>query len=400
MPVPTPVPPAPHRRTLPAVVAGVVLGTLWGLSALTPMATARPTVSYERQSAAQALWHTQALYAAEAGIDEVRARLRPSAGVQRIVDTAPDDPTWGVRLGVLPDGPQADLSLVRYTPVASVQDALPTTVLLRHALHASAGTVLRWGDAQGTGVASRNTTHGEPVYLLTAHSRIGAVSYTVEVEAVREVPPTVPAALYAGGLLHIASPTTYLDGMDSCGTQHQAGVQTPLASPLTPPRGAHLSGTPPARGQGPGLQVRQMVETLQPRAVTLEHARASWSQVSTEASLPRSEACVGAPIVSVATHATQGHLTPDVTGCGLLLVAGDLTLDGAFTWSGPVLVTGALRLTGQSRTHVTGGVVVGGAVTMEAGATTTIRYCSTAIAQPMATLPLRIVSWRTILPAT
>lgn len=384
---PTPFPPAPRprRRVVPFLVAGILLSGLWGLSALTPLAAPKtPAAEYERHIAAHYTWHTQALYDAEAGIAEAQARLRPSAGAHRIVDTTPDDPTWGVLLGAPPDGPLAERGLPGYTRVASAYTAFTSTVLLRHATHAGTGAVLRWGDAQGTGVPRRNTTHGAPIYVLTARGSVEHTSHTVEVEAIHEAPPTVPAALYAGGPLRIASPQTYLDGMDRCGTQHQVGVQTPETMPLALPAGLTLSGTVPVRGHSLALQIPHMVETLKPWAIAFEGMRT----------------CAEAPIMYEDTHVTQGHLADDPSGCGLLLIEGDLEIDGTFDWHGPVLITGDLRLTDASRTHVTGGVVVGGAVTIAAGAETTIHYCSTAIAQSTHRLPLRILSWRTILPAT
>jgi hypothetical protein len=84
----------------------------------------------------------------------------------------------------------------------------------------------------------------------------------------------------------------------------------------------------------------------------------------------------------------------------VLLVEGDLEIDGDFSWYGAILVTGSLHLTGGGVKQVTGGIVVAGAATLDAGAETSLVYCSEAIAQPTHSLPLRILTWRDDLPTT
>ena len=77
-----------------------------------------------------------------------------------------------------------------------------------------------------------------------------------------------------------------------------------------------------------------------------------------------------------------------------------MEIQGDFSWYGAILVTGSLSLTGGGSKQVTGGVVVGGAVTSEPGGETALVYCSEAIAQQTRYMPLRILSWRDDLPST
>ena len=109
--------------------------------------------------------------------------------------------------------------------------------------------------------------------------------------------------------------------------------------------------------------------------------------------------CQEGHIVHYDTHGTRGRLHPGTTGCGMLLVEGDVEIDGDFSWYGAILVTGSLHLTGGGIKQVTGGIVVAGAAMLEAGTETSLVYCSEAIAQQTHSLPLRILTWRDV-PST
>src|SRR5206468_7264246 len=105
-------------------------------------------------------------------------------------------------------------------------------------------------------------------------------------------------------------------------------------------------------------------------------------------------------IVYYDTHGSQGRFGTGTTGCGLLLVEGDVEIDGDFSWYGAILVTGSLHLTGGGIKQVTGGMVVEGAVTIHDGAETSLVYCSEAITRQTRSMPLRILTWRDVLPTT
>ncbi len=389
-PAPRSTPPRPGH-ILAFILGGMALYTLWGLYALTSTATGAPSAAHDHDSAqeqaqAQAL-HAQALYSAEAGIDEARARLRLSASPHRLVDTAPDDPSWSATLSPQDTPLPAADDIHHVVRLASMQNALPYLVTLRHATRTVDGAVLRWGDAQGTGVPSRNTTHGEPVYVLTARGMAGDTNATVEVEAAYEPPPTVPAALSAGGPVRLGSVHTHFNDTDSCDASSQPGGQLSMAA------ASGVSHSTP-------LQVHKMVAALKARATHAHTAGGSWGTPMLGATRNAPSLCHEYHIVYYDTQGTQGRLASGTTGCGLLLVEGDVDIAGELTWYGPMLITGSLHGTAQSRLHVTGGLVVGGAVTFEAEAEAQVLYCRAAIAQPTQTLPLRILSWRTVLPAT
>lgn len=386
----------------------VAVLSLWGIIVLVSAPSATQVVKQERQIAQYYTLSAQALYAAETGIEEARARLRTYAGLYRIMDDTPDDPKWSVAIVAKGDGQEPGEVLPHHVQVASLQSDLAYTVTIRHATHPTDAAVLRWGDARGQGVHTRNTLRGENIYVITAHGMQGEARHTIEVEAIPEPPPTVPAALYVAGPLRLPGGRASITGTDSCGDQHQAGVRTtlppsPMASKagLTPPM---LQGTPPVAYQSAPLHVQAMVDALKERAtvvytsVPAETASAgpgeSWGMPRMGATPHAPSTCVERHIVHYDTRGTQGRLRPGTSGCGVLLVEGDVEIDGAFTWYGAVLVTGSLRLLGEGTKQVTGGVVVAGAVTLEDKGEMSLVYCSEAIAEPTRYLPLRLLTWR------
>ena len=84
-------------------------------------------------------------------------------------------------------------------------------------------------------------------------------------------------------------------------------------------------------------------------------------------------------------------------GAGLLLVDGNLELNGGFTWYGVIIVTGALDYTGGGEKNVTGGVLTGEttAVQVDVGGDAGIMYCSE-VADKLRKVvsPLRMTRWK------
>ncbi len=401
--------PSERGAALTVVLGFIALLALWGVTTVTISPSETRTAENYRQTAQYYTTHAQTFYAAEAGVEEARARLRTYTGLHRIVDNAPDEPTWGVALETQGEVPEPGDTLHNYARVASLQSDLPYTVTIRHATRTADAAVLRWGDERGAGVYSRNITHGENIYVITAHGVIGDVRHTVEIEATPEPPPTVPAALYVAGPLHMQSTHTHIIGTDRCGEQHQAGVRTTLPSiVMAPPDDAMITGVPPVAYHSVALHVQTMVDTLK------EYATIAYVPAASATTTPGSGEHWGIPtfgttlqtpstyqerhIVHYDTHGTQGRLHPGTTGCGLLLVEGDVEIDGDFSWYGAILVTGALHLTGGGLKQVTGGMVVEGSMTLDEGEETSLVYCSEAITQQTRSVPLRILTWRDVLP--
>jgi len=84
-------------------------------------------------------------------------------------------------------------------------------------------------------------------------------------------------------------------------------------------------------------------------------------------------------------------------GAGILLVDGNLELNGGFTWYGVIIVTGALDYTGGGEKNVTGGILTGEAATVQVdlGGNAGILYCSE-VADRLKKIvsPLRMTRWK------
>jgi hypothetical protein len=179
---------------------------------------------------------------------------------------------------------------------------------------------------------------------------------------------------------------------------------------MTLPGDATIAGVPPVAYNSAALHVQAMVDTLKERATmvhvptiaapTATSPGAHRGTPSVKTTLQTTSTCQEGYIVYYDTHGTRGRLHPGTTGCGVLLVEGDVEINGDFSWYGAILVTGSLHLTGGGVKQVTGGIVVAGAALMDEGAETRLVYCSEAIAQQTRSMPLRILTWRDVVPTT
>jgi hypothetical protein len=86
-------------------------------------------------------------------------------------------------------------------------------------------------------------------------------------------------------------------------------------------------------------------------------------------------------------------------GAGILLVEGNLEINGGFTWYGIILATGAVAYTGSGPKNVTGGVMAGenAPTGIEIDENAGILYCS-AVSKRLKDVipPLKITRWREI----
>ena len=86
-------------------------------------------------------------------------------------------------------------------------------------------------------------------------------------------------------------------------------------------------------------------------------------------------------------------------GAGLLLVDGNLDINGGFEWYGVVIVKGALIYSGGGEKNITGAVLSGDSATLEVdvGGNIGILFCSEVLRRLREwTPPLRIALWREV----
>jgi hypothetical protein len=86
-------------------------------------------------------------------------------------------------------------------------------------------------------------------------------------------------------------------------------------------------------------------------------------------------------------------------GAGLLLIEGNLEINGGFTWYGVILVTGAVDYTGSGEKNITGGVLSGRNTKIEGdlGGNSGIFYCRV-VSNKLKDIipPLKITRWREV----
>jgi hypothetical protein len=102
-------------------------------------------------------------------------------------------------------------------------------------------------------------------------------------------------------------------------------------------------------------------------------------------------------IVYFNTNNTYVKLTGQSSGCGILMVEGDLQVHGGFQWYGVILVTGSIIFTGGGGKNVTGAILAGATASADlVGGDANIVYCSEAIKNQTNYMPLVTLRWAEI----
>jgi Tfp pilus assembly protein PilX len=359
----------------------------------------------------------KALYVAEAGANEARDRLRLSSAYP-IADAHTDKPQWTAYIGTDPKAQKKgyDSNNSMHVKVASLQTDMDYTVVITHQVNGS-GNVLYWGDSDGDGEPERHTdpAQGENIYLINCYGNADGGSQVVQMEVTRLPPIAVRAALYTGTSANIVGSSTDIIGYDGCGGTDLPGIATPHDEASNP---VSWSGNPTISGAGetepsisysdsPALNVQGMVNSLKSAAdfsYTVSSATQTastspgpgdgWGTPTSGATLEDPSSCSEFNIVHYDTQDTYIKLSGGVSGCGILVVEGDLIAHGGFSWYGPVLVTGSLTFTGGGDTNITGAVVTGEDTDGDIiGGNTNIVYCSTAV-DAVRNRALTILSWK------
>jgi Tfp pilus assembly protein PilX len=355
----------------------------------------------------------QAFYCAQAGCEEARARLRRNA-TNVIIDSHPAQTQWRAYIGspVKTKGQGYAPHQSIHARYDSLLSSFDYTVQIRH-LTSAGGGIVYWGDADGDGVNERNTTTGENIYIITSSGWSGSSRKTVETEVTRVPSVTVPSALYVEQTATVQGSNTYVLGTDACGDNDRPGIVTPEG-----PGAAKFLGSPHVEGAGGGepnivydgtnVDIRSLIDSFKGNANfsyvvdSATHSAADtpgpgegWGHHTYGATPQDPSSCSSSGTVYYDTGGSYVTLSDGVSGCGILLVEGDLEIDGDFSWYGPIIVTGSAIFTGGGNKHITGSLMAGGsAVVGDSGGSTNIIYCSSAISDHTRNRPLRLLSWK------
>lgn len=216
---------AAYRHPGKSLKARLALGSLLLVVALTGRTVVGTALSEHRMARTYqdiaTTYHaaTQALYAAEAGLEEARGRLRLASAAWHIGSSA--DPDWQVTLHTT-GAPE-----VTSRTIPSLQEEMHYNVHIQYATTADR-RILRWGDDDHDGIATLNPHIGEPLYRLTSQGFAGAARRTIIADVVRIPPLPIRSVFYTGDFRFFQEPYVTLNRLDHCGTDQQAGMHTPL----------------------------------------------------------------------------------------------------------------------------------------------------------------------------
>lgn len=368
--------------------------TILSLAAMMSAGTESMTAGNDRSA-------KEAFYLAEAGVEEARSRLLSPSSPSPIQDSQPGNANWTAFLGTEQKSREKGYQNVNSNHVryASLNPELNYVVKIIHKLDGD-NRILRWGDSNQDGIPEENTTTGQIIYVLAAegYSASGARKM-VRVEAAKTPPIIAPAALYTKVETYIQGSSTYVIGLDRCGGADLPGIITRST--------VRLNGNPviegvPALIENSALEINVLAIIRQYKkyanytyavtSATMTGMR--WGTPTPGANQQSPTTCSETNIVHFQTDSTYIKLTGESSGCGLLLVEGDLSVQGGFQWNGVILATGTITFTGGGGKNVTGAILADGTISADlVGGDGNIIYCSRAVRDHTERLPLSALRW-------
>ncbi len=402
-------------------------------------ATVLQTTSTEIQISGNHKQAVQEFYAAEAGLAEVRSRLRKTLGAEAAFirdPVVPPDPSWTAYVlesaewtpSVDPEYASHETNLI---PVPgnptntvvqpnSVQTGLPYWVKIRHkteydaeraghrpatphyvdldgshARHSKSnrGRVLYFGypspaSALPVSFTTNLPTPWLPIEKIVARGTATSSTVILEEEVVHPPGPNQLGALHVFGDVSLAGASGAINGHDACGV---VGSLPPVVY------GGTLTSTPAIQFNGnpaspePGYQVSALdaaLVTLNAQAAVLNGDQVNQRLGTVQ--VPMTFLAKGGSFVQ-----PQGIRIQQTRGSGILLVEGNATLEGEVRWEGMILVTGTLFLNGHGSGIVIRGGVWAGRIDQQTGPFT-VQYDSCRLQAALLAVPTRVRTWKEV----
>jgi prepilin-type N-terminal cleavage/methylation domain-containing protein len=341
-------------------------------------------------------------YTAEAGLQDARSRLQTGGSRSPIHDSSPSNPSWMAFIGTA--AKTTEKGYQSYNSNHSQYDPLNSTldyvVTMSHKIDGS-GKVLKWGDNNNDGRPEENTAVGESIYVITSEGYdSNRAPKSLRIEAAKLPPIKAAAALYTKADTILQGSSTYVLGLDPCGTHSVPGVLSM--------EGVRLNGVPTIVGSPSAIveyspvniDVQYLVNQFKRRANYQYNVNSAtltgmdWGSPVPGATPRDPSDCSLRNIVYFNPNSTYVKLSGGSHGCGVLLVEGDLSVHGGFQWYGIILVTGSITFTGGGGKNVTGAIMAGGTVSADLlGGDANIIFCSRAVHDQTSYLPLVTLRW-------
>jgi len=374
----------------------ILMLTILSMAAMMSTATELKIAANDRTS-------KRVFYVSEAGLEDARSRMQVGASASPIYDNQFSNPSWMAFVGTeaksVEKGFQSGNSNhVRYDQLNPAIDYVTT---ITHKLDGS-GNILKWGDSNIDGIPEENTTSGKNIFVITAegYDSTGA-SKPLRIEATQVPDITAPAALYTKAHTTIQGTSTYVLGTDPCG-----GGYVPAIISM---QDVVVNGGPTIEGASSGaieqnspknIDIQSMIDGFKKSATDSYNVNSAnltgmtWGNPAEGFTQQDALSCTERKIVYFNTNSTYVRLNAFTNGCGILMVEGDLAVQGGFHWYGVVLVTGSITFTGGGGKNVTGAMLAGGTVSADlVGGDANILYCSKAVSNQTQYMPLITLRW-------
>ncbi len=370
--------------------------------------------------------HTEALYVAEAGINEAVHRLslrNPTVmtvggwtGNVAISDTPPFDPNWKARIymtnpGSAPAGGASDFhtGTVQNLSGDHMEYSQPSgtdgVLTIEHKWEdldsdgvRDAGEIVLYDNEQ---VPAENFVSGYPVEVITVTGRVGQGSRGIEAEVTR-----FPAVGRTLGALFVDKAIDVTGSAEICGYNHD--INTPVGSvpkafqcfawhlggnhlagvtttgdTIVNSGSANLVGFPDYQDTSPSNPFYSLAQTLGVTDYQLSRILDNADNTS-----------IVEPLNGITYIQGNCTVNSNLTGKGLLYVTGDLDGNGGFTYEGIIYVEGDLKFTGNP--WILGTMIVRGTTDFNfSSGSCAILYCQEAVQQAIRIyLPMMRLSWR------
>lgn len=323
---------------------------------------------YDCRSAADQYRDKQAFYVADGGWGDFAARFGTT-----IVDDASSNVDWRLFLSrsqLLAEKMGFDSGDSNHVFVSS-EWAAPFICVGKHRLDQD-GKVIDLGSGMRDYVVE---SHGYDSMEGQAHKMIQVL--------LRSRPNLdVPAALYSKSHIEVKGASVKIEGKDRCGSSDKPGIITKLD--------IGISGSPVIDGN-PSTMEHSTLDVPLEEMVAFHSTYANHSyKYASDVTLTGESwgALIGGSGRSLSpagqlkvVYFDMGDKTLKLSGgthgAGLLLVKGNLEIDGGFSWYGHIIVNGLLSYTGDGEKLITGGVLCGGAASLDlvTGGNAVIEYC-------------------------
>ena len=377
----------------------------------------------------------QALYAAQAGAEEARTRLRgPSTAANYAGDPAPNpDGSWTAYIltsnawqtsddqnyntnyknyiptdvhtntSIAPNSLQTDISYwvkIRHKREYDAEQAGHTTTSPHYYDNDEStatnsvgepGNIIYYGYGITTSTTAIQFTTGtttiyKPVEIITAYGQSGSSLDTIEIEVVHYPGPPIFAPFYSQGGVTINGSSGKFYGTNTCsvnsslppiytnGTVGGGGTPTYTGNPPSPVESGSLY-----------IDIEEYINVMKDNAtITITDSNVSNPNY-------------GSSNNYVICYANMPKLTLNGgTGFGILLVDGALELGGNFTWSGLILATGEIKMNGGGTGIIISGAILSGdsSQTDSTNGNVTVKYDSCEIENALNNQPLKVIKWK------